>query len=68
MLENKSPAIDGIPAALYQTIACVTEWFYVILQKLTQEKKLTETMHTSIVKLFIKREIDDRYETIDHYL
>ena len=50
LLKNKSPEIDGIPAEFYQSFEYVTEWLFKILQEPNEQKQLTETMRTSIVK------------------
>ena len=55
LLKNKSPGIDGIPAEFYQTFEYVTEWLFEILQELNEQKQLTETMCTSIVKILYKK-------------
>ena len=55
LFKNKSPEIDGIPAEFYQTFEYVTEWLFEILQELNEQKQLTETMRTSILKILYKK-------------
>ena len=67
LLKNKSPGIDGIPAEFYQTFDFALDWLFDIIKKLITEKKLTETMTTSIVKLLFKKETDAKLETTDPF-
>ena len=55
LFKNKSLGIDGIPTEFYQTFDYVTEWLFEILQELNEQKQLTETIHTAIVKIIYKK-------------
>ena len=55
LLKDKAPGIDGIPAEFFQTFEFATEWLYEILLEAGRNKKLTQTMRTSVVKLLFKK-------------
>jgi exonuclease III len=62
MNKNKTPGIDGIPIEFYQKFDFVVDWLYDVFSEIIEDRRMTESMRTALVKLIFKKQNKKKME------